>query len=208
MTNPWPALARQYGRRSCVSLSHDEAALDAETARQAAIIFPLLQREFRGDEARALDYGCGAGRFSPYLADAARCRVNAYDPCTELLAEAPDHPAVFYFSDDRPAWRGRPYDIVFTAMVLGLPHTDVEAVAADLVSLLAPAGLLCALEHMPEDPPQGRWWLFRPFAFYRDLFARHGVDLRHIGSVAQFDNEAAITGGRRPRPTPPPWAFS
>ena len=82
----------------------------------------------------------------------------AYDPCVEFLAEAPDHPYVVYAADDRAYLLAQPFDIVFVAMVLGSPEGGQETTMARLADLLAPGGLLVLLDHMPDEPPAGRWW--------------------------------------------------
>ena len=201
MTDPWRILARRYGRKSVMALDIDDATLDAETERQAAIIFPLIRAALRGDEKTAIDYGCGAGRFTRHLDKLVSGTTYGYDPCAELIdARGEQPPSIQWITGDPDrlfAWDHPPCDIVFTAMVLGEPNIDIEATAADLVSRLAPYGLLVVLDHMPDTEPLGRWWRFRPKSFYFDLFARNGVTMREIGRVQQLDNEVTILARQR-----------
>jgi SAM-dependent methyltransferase len=169
------------------------------TAQQWETIGPLVRQHMLGHERRAIDYGCGAGRFSGHLADGTWCTVVAYDPCVEFLAEAPEHPHVVYAADGRHDLLGRhrSFDLVFVAMVLGSPENDLDAAMAEIAGLLAPGGLLVLLDHMPEEPPVGRWWRFRPFLEYFQLCARHGIALRRAGEVDQGANPVTICLGRR-----------
>lgn len=201
--NPWPTLAAKAGRRCVMSQTIDEATLDAETERQCRIIFPMIARLLTGREMMAIDYGCGAGRFTGPLADAAACPTVGFDPCLELLDLAPPHPSVqyagmepeqFFMRGRAGSWR---FDVIFAAMVLGNPGTDATELAADLVSLLAPDGLVVLLDHMPNTPPEGRWWRYLPQSHYQMIFAAAGVTLNRIGSVMQLDNEVTILAGRR-----------
>lgn len=205
MTNPWTDLAQTHGRKSVMSLAIDDATLDAETERQAAEIFPLIRGELRGDEEWALDYGCGYGRFTPYLADLIGGHGTlGYDPCADLLRLFDENGATYGFvtspadvAFDYLRHRG-PFDLIFTAMVLGDPNLDLEQTAVGLASILAPTGLLVVLDHMPEVEPSGRWWRFRPEREYASLFDRCGVKLRKIGMVRQLSEDVTILAGRKP----------
>lgn len=199
--DPWPNLARQHGRKAVMSLTIDNATLDAETERQTAIIFPLIRAELRGDEQTALDYGCGAGRFTRHLDKLVSGRTIGFDPCPELIEARGEQPPNVQFVTGDPArffaWSERPaFDLAFTAMVLGDPGVGAAATATALAAMLAPDGLLVVIDHMSEVDSAERWWRFRPVAFYRELFSAHGVALREIGRVMQLDHEVTILAGR------------
>ena len=196
-TSTWTRLVRAHGRTCVVSLHVDEATLDLETARQASVIFPLLDPLLTG-EVTALDYGCGAGRFTHALAAATGCLTTGYDPCAEFADHWKDGPEVDFTSDISALVPGS-YEIVFAALVIGDPSIDdIEAAAAGLVSLMAPGGLLVLIDHMTPDEEK-RWWQFRVPSFYLDLFARHGVTLRALGQDKQLDVPITILGGRKER---------
>lgn len=197
MTDVWSRLASAHGAAACVAVGLTPSQIAALTADQARVIFPLVRRHMIGHERRAVDFGCGAGRFSGHLADGTGCSVVAYDPCVEFLAEAPDHPYVVYAADDRAYLLAQPFDIVFVAMVLGSPEGSQETTMARLADLLAPRGLLVLLDHMPDEPPKGRWWSFLPVRHYTSLCSRHGIALQKVGEVDQAGNRVAICVGRR-----------
>lgn len=195
MNDVWSDLARKHGARCVMSLAIDDATLDAETARQIDIIFPLIKPLLRGDELLALDYGCGAGRFTGALQCTVGCGTLGYDPCAELIAIAPEHHEVDYLTGLGNVIPQ--VDVVFAAMVLGEPNIDPEKIAENIAALLAPGGLLVILDHMPIRPPGARWWQYRPAIFYVDLFARRGIALTRIGEVDQLENKVTILAGRR-----------
>jgi SAM-dependent methyltransferase len=193
MSDTWRSLARLYGRRSVMDLTITEDAMDAETERQWTILAPMLRPLLNGSERLALDYGCGAGRFTGRLADLTAEFAIGYDPCKDLLYLAPPHRAVNYTAQ-LPL--GMEFDLIFAAMVLGDPNADPAAMASEIASLLAPDGLLVVLDHMPDEPPAGRWWQFHSVPWFRDLFASAGIPLDEIGSLTQLSNPVTVLAGR------------
>ena len=205
MTDVWSRLANAHGAAACVSTAMTEAQIAEMTAQQWKTIGPLIvaereaERPVRTVYADALDYGCGAGRFTGYLTHVAH-RTMGYDPCREMIDLRPPitRPDLWYTSDrDYLLGRHRPFDLVFVAMVLGSPEGGQETTMARLADLLAPRGLLVLLDHMPDEPPAGRWWRFRPFLEYFQLSSRHGIALQKVGEVDQAGNRVAICVGRR-----------
>lgn len=185
-----------------MSLSISDAELDAETKRQIGVLFPMIAEQLHGHERTALDFGCGAGRFTLPLAKVIQGRAVGFDPCAPLIAAATGHISVDYFTSDTEAYfsesrrNGTTFDLILAYIVLGSPQLDTELIAAGLVSLLAPDGLLILADHMTPNIPTGKWWRFRPLEFYQSLFARHGVTVECIGEIRQLENTVSILSGR------------
>jgi SAM-dependent methyltransferase len=200
MPDPWTDLARQHGPKAVMSLSIDEATLAAETAREAAIIFPMIREHLPGRVDNAIDFGCGAGRFTPYLAELTTNGALGYDPCGDLLAHHPTTPETYWLSCPPAAlwYQYHAYfDLVFTAMVLGDPNMDFFATAEGLIQIMKPGATLAVLDHMPDAPPEGRWWRYRNKQFYIQAFATFGIELRHVGSLMQLENGVDVLIGRK-----------
>lgn len=196
MTAPWTDLARNHGRKSVVSLSISDAALDGETSRQIAAVFPMFAPLLTG-EVTALDYGCGAGRFTHALAQATDAITTGYDPCAEF-AEHWKHTETAEFTADRSALVDGSYEIVMAWVVLCIPDLDQEQAAADIASLLTPGGLFVLVDHMTPDGVN-RWARFLPAVYYQDLFARNGITLQVLGHDKQMDNHITVMAGRKVR---------
>ena len=204
MHNPYSALAREHGRRAVVSLAIDDATLDAETARQAAEIMPIIRRLLRGDELTALDYGCGWGRFTGYLtklpAGGRPLATTGFDPCAEYIAMARPDSAIKYATGDPDAFFSANegvFDLIFCWVVLGMPGLDVPKTVAGLASMLSPTGLMVLGDHMADTPPRGRWWRFRPQHVYQGLFRRHGISLWQVQECLQVGDPITVLAGRR-----------
>lgn len=203
MPNEWSALAKAHGRKSVMSLTIDDKELDRETERQLPILRDMIKQCLNGTERTALDFGCGSGRFSHMLAQCINGRVAAFDPCEELIALGVEHADVAYFTGSADAFFdedqgcGMKYDVVFAAQVLGAPALNLEATAADLVSVLEPDGLLIVLDHMPKIIPSGKWWHFRPLGLYTELFRRNGIEMSFVGTMMQLENEITMIAGRK-----------
>jgi SAM-dependent methyltransferase len=177
-----------------MSLSIDDATLDAETQRQIAAVFPRFAPLLKG-EFTALDYGCGAGRFTHALAQATDAFTTGYDPCAEF-SEHWKTTETIKFTSDRSTLLDGSYELVLAWVVFCVPDVNQEAAAADIAKLLAPDGLLVLVDHMTPDG-QDRWARFLPATHYLDLFIRNGVSLQVLGHDKQMDNHITILGGRK-----------
>lgn len=204
MSDEWAELAQKHGRKSVMGLHIDEAKLDAETARQIPILLAMLRDQLDGTERVALDFGCGYGRFSDALAAAIGGRVTAFDPCAGLIESTQGSVRVDFVSTSPEAFfaetraNGTLFDVVFAAQVLGNPALNLEQTVADLVSVLAPGGLMAVMDHMPVTIPTGRWWRFRPADDYRNAFAAHDITMTWVGDMKQLEETVSMLAGRRP----------
>ena len=192
----WGKIIREHGQRGVVSVSITDEELAQETQRQAAAVFPLIEPLLRG-EITALDYGCGAGRFTHYLAVATNCLTTGYDHCADFTQFWTESQEVD-FTSDRAALVDGSYEVVFVWGVLGDPHLNPEAVAADIALLAAPNALIVLTDHMSVDGKE-RWWQFRSEESYRDLFERNDIQLRLLGRDKQLENPVSILAGRKAR---------
>ena len=198
MSETWNKLARDNGRKAVMSLAIDDATLDRVTEEQCAVIGPLLRPILPTGHSvldYVLDYGCGAGRFCEFLHLLTGRAVIAYEPTDDLRDLIPYHSHVLSAKTLR--YLNPTFSVIFVAMVLGDPEMEVGQVADHIVSMLAPDGLLVVLDHMPDPLPVGRWWQYRPMAFYQDLFRLRGISLDRLGEVDQAGNMVTILAGKR-----------
>jgi SAM-dependent methyltransferase len=198
MTTTWTNLAQQHGAKAAVSLTMSDEELEAMTAHQSALLIDALRPLLRGEEQRALDYGCGAARLTPMLHDLLvhpEPLIWGYDPCPEMLhlsKQDPERPLVL-----TTGLPNHKFDVVFMAQVLGDPECKVGAVIHEALSLLKPGGLLIATDHMPDYPPPGRWWRFRSQSFYQGLFKSYDIRMDFITKMPQGENEVTVLAGRK-----------
>ena len=200
MPEVWTNLARQHGKRAVVSISITDAELDAETARQTAELFPLIASHLPVKPGLALDFGCGAGRFTKSLADLTVHGATGFDPCAEYLAMAPRSKDVQYVSANSATFfsvfEGL-FDLVFAFCVLGDPNLALTETIDGLAHILAPGGAILIVDHMETVDQNKRWWRFRPFDTYAADFGAVGIYLEKIGTVMQIADRMTVAIGRR-----------
>ena len=197
MSETWNKLARDNGRKAVMSLAINDATLDRVTEEQCAVIGPLLRPLLPAGPGYALDYGCGAGRFCEFLHRLTGRGVMAYEPTNDLRDLVPYHPHIMPAKTLRYLKPANIFSVIFVAMVLGDPEIEIGQIADHIVSLLMPDGLLVVIDHMPDPLPVGRWWQYRPMAFYQDLFRLRGIGLDRLGEVDQVGNMVTILAGKR-----------
>ncbi len=197
MIPTWTKLAIKYGAKAAVSTTMSDEEIADMTAHQSALLIDAMRPLLRGDEQRALDYGCGAARLTPMLHDLLLHpdpMIWGYDPCPEMLhLFRADPERLFILTTVLPKHK---FDVILMAMVLGNPELPPGTILAEALSLLAPGGLFVLLDHMPNTPPPKRWWVFRSVGFYQGLFRSYDVPMDFITTLPQGENEVTVLAGR------------
>jgi SAM-dependent methyltransferase len=198
----WQQRAETYGRRAVVNLGHDERALDDVTRRQLDTIFPYVTGRLRGDERVVLDFGCGPGRFTAYLAEAIRGRAIGVDPIQALIDLAPRRPEVEYLVSNgrRIPLADASVDVAWVCLVLGgLPDAQLAETASELERVLRPGGLLFLVENTASREDLAHW-VFRSVASYRRLFPFAPLD--HLHDYDDLGERISILAGRKVSASP------
>ncbi len=103
----------------------------------------------RLDGRAVLDFGCGAGRLSGWLADRS-ARYTGTDLSAEMLSLARQrHPVLDYkrLENGRLPFAGDSFDVAVSVTVLHHnPYERQEQLIGELLRVLRPGGLLCLLE--------------------------------------------------------------
>ena len=207
MTNPvdvqsyWNARAARFGRRAVMDLRYGDADYDAVTHRQwDQQLLPRLQPLLNGDDALAIDYGCGPGRLTAHLAAAMPAAVGGraigLDPTPALLALAPQSAQVSYeqIREGRCSLSDHCADVVFICLVLGgLRDQPLHDALREIRRLLRPGGLLFLTEST-SDFPNPAHWTYRTVDEYVQLI--DFADLRHIADYEDLGERMAIMAGR------------
>lgn len=192
----WEWRAQKYGARSVLNLAHSPGEMESVTARQRAILMPLLSQCLNGEERLALDFGCGPGRFTIDLARVVGACVGV-DPIARLLEMAPNGPGVEY----RRMLLGHipledaSVDVVWCCLVLGgLKGQDLTNSVMDIQRVLKIGGLLFLVENTAASP-NGERWRFRSTQEYRNLFCL--LDLEALGQYEDAGQPISILMGRK-----------
>ena len=202
----WKDRVNQFGKRCVVNLSHAPQHFDEVTARQKAILLPALAWFLPPRARRALDYGCGPGRFSESLRDAmsggADRLVVGYDICRELIELAPVLPGLMFTASNRDldnAARTDKFDLIWLCLVMGGVSDAIGAdIATRLQRSMADDGLLFFVEHIADQRSVGGFWRFRTLRDYRRLFPR--LSLRVVDRYTDLGSPVSvILGVMKPR---------
>lgn len=193
----WQRRAARRGPRAVVSLAHARTEIEALTAQQQAMLFPLLRAELLGHERDVLDFGCGTGRFTAALAELVGGRAVGVDPIQSLIDFAPAHPAVEYrvMHDGRIPANDASFDIVWICLVL-MGITDrgaLEKTLSEIRRVLRPRGMLFLIENTStrEDLPH---LTYRSVEDYRRLIPF--VPLREVGEYEDAGERISVLAGR------------
>ena len=117
---------------------------------------PFLLRQVPNGSRRALDVGCGTGRFARLLATRAE-HVDAVDRSAEMISAAEPAPNISFVHADIRDLDLRPgYD--FISCVAAIHHLPFGPTVSRLRAALAPGGVLAilglsrwTLDHLPTD---------------------------------------------------------
>jgi SAM-dependent methyltransferase len=131
---------------------------------------PLLLRQVPPGCRRALDVGCGTGRFARQLATRA-AHVDAVDRSAEMIAAAAPAPNVSFTAADFRALDLRDYD--FISCIAAIHHVPFAPAITQLRDALAPGGVLAIIG-------LSRW---TPAHLWTDLIAFFPNKLRQLQSA-------------------------
>lgn len=129
---------------------------------------------------RALDMGCGAGRWCRYLAERG-FEVTGVDLQEDLIASNCQHdPHIRYhcssIQDFKP---GQSYDLVTSVTVLQhLPYREQESAVRRLATLLAPGGHVAILENISDR--SSSLVFSRPAQGWIELFCSQGLSAKDV----------------------------
>jgi SAM-dependent methyltransferase len=153
--------------------------------------------------AAVLDFGCGTGRLSDWLARHG-ARVEGVDATDEMVAAAKANVPEVHFqtiaSTELP-FADRQFDLVVTAYVLQYYVDPDASTVRELERVLAHGGKLVAIEQVADDE-LGRGGTVTA---YDDMFRGAGLDLADIEMIRLSDSRIAAVAERLPALARIPW---
>ncbi len=149
-TNPWDGLSPIFAGTDNLQDVPPEAADNILIAWPVLIDF-INQNDQQPKGKRALDYGCGGGRFASKL-HALGYETYGTDTSPAMIKNAQQHYgsyAEFTTGDELVARQHGPYDLITSLMAFEF-IPDIEQVLPILLSSLKPGGLFVFATHNPE----------------------------------------------------------
>jgi ubiquinone/menaquinone biosynthesis C-methylase UbiE len=205
----WQARVAKLGaERAIYHSKHTAEEFPAVTEMQQAAIWPHFIGALTGQERRALDYGCGYGRWTPQLA-AALGFARGVDPTPELLELARER-----LRADRGPGRveyarlvrgqipstASSFDVIWACMVLSTVLTDgmFRATLAELRRVARPGGLVFIIDNTSRadgEPVRSKYSISRTIDEYVGAF-RSWVELAPVGQYIDLGEINTVFRGR------------
>ena len=206
--NAWQDRVAKYGvERSIYHIKHQAPDFPAVTALQQQAIWPHFLAARSGLETRALDFGCGYGRWTPQLAATIGYALGV-DPTPDLLTHAvATRPPLargvleyrLYEQGHIPA-PDRHFDVLWCCMVLSTVLEDrmFAATLTELRRVLQPGALILLTDNTSREdgrPIRSRYSMSRTIAEYTRAFASW-ASLRPVGDYVDRAEINTVFAGR------------
>jgi ubiquinone/menaquinone biosynthesis C-methylase UbiE len=194
----WKSRVNQFGDHAVLNLNYQNTNIDFVTDQQIKFIFPILENKLNGNERLLLDYGCGIGRFTPYLAKLINGKAIGIDPIEELIAAAPEGENIEFKVSD-PSCIPYPveyFDIIWICLVMGgiINKKMLKVTIDEIQRVLKPNGLLFLIENTSQIRNSDHWH-YRTQLQYQNLF--QFCNLNIVGSYQELDEYITIFSGRK-----------
>jgi methionyl-tRNA formyltransferase/ubiquinone/menaquinone biosynthesis C-methylase UbiE len=191
----WEQRAKQLQKRAVLNIHHLADDLEEITQTHWQCYDAVLAANVPARATRALDYGCGAGRFTDKLLAYAETVVGV-DISPTLISLAAPHDGVAFavVAPGRLSFPDDHFDIIFVNLVLGgiLRDKDLAVTARELERVLKPGGLLLVAENT--TPVEGvSHWKYRSAEQYVHLF--QAAHLRNASSYVDAGETIAVLVG-------------
>jgi ubiquinone/menaquinone biosynthesis C-methylase UbiE len=194
----WRNRAAKYGSRAVINMACGDNDLSELTEKHQRIIFPLFKSLIEPRDKIALDFGCGAGRFTAEVARALHGKAIGMDVVRSLLDLAPPARDVEYhlISEAQIPLADQSMDVAWIFGVLGgiTERKILGETVFEIERVLRPGGLLFLIENT-SDKPSAVHWIFRGFDEYRRLL--DFVKLEYLGDYREANERMSIMAGRK-----------
>jgi len=184
----WEARVAALGwRRAVMNVADDPAKHQARTDAHLKFLEPHLRAALQPGDRLLLDYGCGWGRLTPYLAEIMFDHdptggAMGVEPTASLLEKAREvsrTPNVYYERLGKDGTIPIPVngvDVVFAYMVFSAIIDPVMLAIAlmELRRVLKPGGLVCIIDNTSRSdgrPVRSPYSISRTVEEYQDLFS-------------------------------------
>ena len=192
----WKYRTKKYGGFAVFNLDRSESEIEEVNAFQKAEIFPIFRSALRGDEGVVLDLGCGAGRFTPDLAEIINGKAIGIDPIEELLDIAPRTERTEYvpMEEGKIPLPESSVDVVWVYGVLGcISGEALEKTISEIDRVLKEGGLLFLIEGI--GGKEGKGYEVREFNRYREMI--YFAPLAYLHDYFECETRFAVMAGRK-----------
>ena len=181
----WDSRYIKHGKNAELNLTSDVHVASRIFIQQTRIVEAI----FKNKEAqKVLDFGCGTGRFSTFIADINQCSVVAYDFCAAVTLFQKSYSGVLYTNNYEDVVYEKLYDTIFISLVLGaMTDKDAKETLLRLSELLSQDGSFIIMENTSQLPSSS--WKFRSLDQYSSFLPTFSFKVYD----KYFDNKEEIS---------------
>lgn len=194
--NYWDDRAERFGKRSVYNMTHSVNELQTVDVIQRNIYGELLDKIISSKLDVAIDFGCGFGRFTGFLAENYAKKVYGIDATKKLIDIALPHEKVEYIhlTGNKIPLKDNSISLVFISLVLGgiTNQDDLINVVAELRRVAKPSAAFLIAENT-QKTPDSEYWHYRGADYYKKLF--NFVDFVHETKYYDCGEEITVLLG-------------
>ena len=197
----WKKRTKLYGKYGVIDIQTPKEEFKYVTDIQKKIIFQNLRKYLNGKERKALDFGCGNGRFSEELTKVNnQILVLAVDTEKKLIDLAKRNNRVSFLYFRKLDEIKSSFDLIFISNVLGgIEKKNIIKIKDFLIRKLNRGGTLFLTEHISKNKKKTKEilkeWSNRNDIFYLNLFKK--LNLKKVDEYKYLHNFTSIYVGKK-----------
>lgn len=187
----------KVGRSAVLNFNYSEEQFNDVTKYHQNIYKNHITNILSSDDKRCLDFGCGIGRFSTWLADTFNLDVEGVDISSAFVETAIPHPKVKYtkiFGSKLP-FENNQFDLIFVNLVLGgISERKLKRTISEILRTLSKDGKIILIENTAKLESNEKWF-YRNEEYYMNLFKP--IKLETVERYKEFDDLLSIFLGKK-----------
>lgn len=195
--NYWDDRAEKFGKRSVYNMTHGDSELPSVDVMQKNIYSEVLDKIVSSKLDVAIDFGCGFGRFTGFLAENYANKVYGIDATKKLIDIALPHENVEYMHalDKKIPLEDNSVSLVFISLVLGgiTNQDDLMNTVSELKRIAKPNAVFLIAENT-QKTNNSEYWHYRDVEYYKGLF--DFVDFTIEKKYHDCDEEISVMLGK------------
>lgn len=171
--NYWEDRAERFGKRSVYNMTHCDNELPSVDIMQKNIYSEVLDKIISSKLDVAIDFGCGFGRFTGFLAENYAKKVYGIDATKKLIDMALPHENVeyIYVPGKKIPLDDNSVSLIFISLVLGgiTNQDNLIHTISELKRIAKPNAVFLIAENT-QKADNSEYWHYRDAEYYKSFF--------------------------------------